>query len=483
MKWSMFFSGVAALSILVGTAWAADEAAKPASPERAFSALDFGAVADGKTDDTAAIQKAIDAASKQGGIVYLPAGKYLVAGSLNIKVGVALKGVQEAPVSIDPLTGTVILATGGRDKEDAPALFEMGQSSTVKGLTVWYPDQKPTDIHPYPWTFHLRDFDNTVEDITLINSYNGIRVGPENNVRHRIRSVYGCVLRRGLEVDNCTDIGRVENVQFHCHWWSAKSTGGAWKPVYQYMIDHLDAFVFARTDWEYVTNCFVFPANIGWRFIKSEHGMCNGQFTGDGADATQTAVQVDAIQYMGLLITGGQFVSFNGKDPVEVRVSDTNRGNVRFVNCAFWGPSNNNAIIKGKGYVSFSDCFFSSSKKDTPDNPLVVAKSGRLQINNSSFASKKPSVELGPDVTHAIIQGNNGANGVKVIDKTGGKAIVKDNEPAGKRGGGDSGFDGAVSPGQGRHRDIKAAKAPTVWRFGGRNSRHAGRKGVSPIGL
>ncbi|MBI5092144.1 MAG: hypothetical protein HZB26_06815 [Candidatus Hydrogenedentes bacterium] len=408
--------------------WAADEPAKKPQGQP-LSVLSFGAVADGKTDDTAAIQRAIDEAAKQGGTVCVPAGKYLVAGSLQIKVGVALAGAQEAPVAIEPLTGSVILATGGRDKEDGPALFEMGQSSTVKGLTIWYPEQKPTEIHPYSWTFHLKEFDNTVENVTLINSYNGIRVGPEPNVRHRIRSVYGCVLRRGLQVDACTDIGRIENVQFHCHWWSAKSIGGDWEPVFNYMIDHLEAFVFARTDWEYVSNCFVFPANIGWRFIKSAQGSCNGQFTGNGADATQTAVQVDDIQPMGLLITGGQFVSFTGKDPVEVRVTETNKGNVRFVNCAFWGPAVHNAIIKGEGYVSFTDCYFSSDKKETPDSPLVVVESGRVQVNNSSFATQQPSVQLGPNVKHAIVQGNNGARGVRVIDNTGGKAVLSNNEP------------------------------------------------------
>jgi len=394
-----------------------------------FNVLDFGAAADGATDDTAAIQSTIDAAAAKGGVVVMPPGKYLVKGSLQVKVGVAVKGAAEAPLAIEPLTGTVILATGGRDNEAAPALFEMGQSSTVTGLTVWYPDQKPTDIHPYPWTFHLTGFDNTVENVTLINSYNGIKVGPEPNVRHRIRSVYGCVLRRGLFVDACTDIGRVENVQFHCHWWSAASIGGEWDPVFNYMVEHLEAFVFGRTDWEYVTNCFVFPAKIGWRFIKTEKGMCNGHFTGNGADACETAVLVEAIQPMGLLITGGQFVSFTGKNPVEVQIAETCYGSVRFVNCAFWGPALHNAIVKGKAFVSFNDCYFSSWKKDTPDNPLVVVESGRVQINNSTFATPQPSIRLGPGVAHAIIQGNNGRAGVRIEDNTGGKAIIVNNEP------------------------------------------------------
>jgi len=43
-----------------------------------FDPVAFGAKADGKTDDTAAIRKALDAAGKLGGVVRLPAGEYTV---------------------------------------------------------------------------------------------------------------------------------------------------------------------------------------------------------------------------------------------------------------------------------------------------------------------------------------------------------------------------------------------------------------------
>jgi len=132
-----------------------------------WSVQAFGAKGDGSTDNTASIQKALDEAGKAGGQVLLPPGRYRVAGSLRIPPGVTLQGVSDAPVWSEPLKGSVILATGGRDKEDAPALFELGHSATVHGITVWYPEQKPEEIHPYPWSFHLRGHDNTVENVTL----------------------------------------------------------------------------------------------------------------------------------------------------------------------------------------------------------------------------------------------------------------------------------------------------------------------------
>jgi hypothetical protein len=393
------------------------------------SATAFGAKANGTNDDTIAIQKALDEAAKAGGQVLLPPGQYLVGGSLRVPPGVTLQGGMDSPVWSEPLKGSVILATGGRDKEDAPALFEMGHASAVRGVTVWYPDQKPTDIRPYPWTFHLQGHDNTVENVTLINSYNGIRIGPENNVRHRIRSVVGCVLRRGIFVDFCTDIGRIENVQFHCHWWSAKTVGGDWKPVHEFMWKNLEAFIFGRTDWEYVNNTFVYPVNIGYRFIATKNGAANGQFAGIGADEAQICVKVDEIQPMGLLISNGQFVCMHGDIRTEVLVEKTCHGSVRLVNCAFWGPARQCVVSHSRSFVSMSDCFLSSTgRKNNPGNFLVEADGGRLQVRGCSFGSDEPGIALRPGLQHAIITENNGVAGVEIANEIGERAVLANNE-------------------------------------------------------
>ena len=78
--------------------------------------------------------------------------------------------------------------------------------------------------------------------------------------------------------------------------------------------------------------------------------MCNGNFLGIGADGGCTAVEVEDCANYGLLITNGEFVAFRGPDPTMVDVKPTNRGSVRLVNCAFWGPCQQIARIAGRGY-------------------------------------------------------------------------------------------------------------------------------------
>jgi len=62
-----------------------------------FNVLDYGAIGNGTTDDTAAINSAIAAATPTingvyGGIVYFPKGTYLVSSTISIPNGVCLKG-------------------------------------------------------------------------------------------------------------------------------------------------------------------------------------------------------------------------------------------------------------------------------------------------------------------------------------------------------------------------------------------------------
>ena len=59
----------------------------------------WGAKKDAVTDDTGAIQKAMDAAANKGGgiVFFVPGGEYAMRGNLVIPSGVELRGVYDVP--------------------------------------------------------------------------------------------------------------------------------------------------------------------------------------------------------------------------------------------------------------------------------------------------------------------------------------------------------------------------------------------------
>jgi hypothetical protein len=197
------------------------------------------------------------------------------------------------------------------------------------------------------------------------------------------------------------------------------------------MWQNCEAFIFGRTDWEYVNNTFVFPVNIGYRFIHTDTGEANGQFSGIGADEAQTCVKVEHIQRMGLLISNGQFVAMRGPHPRQIVIEPTCSASVRLVNCAFWGPAEQNVVSHGGGYLSLSDCYFSSGYSDKPSAlPLVEADAGRLQLRGCTFDATGPGIALRKGLHHAIVTENNGLHGVQIVNEIGTNAVVSFNETA-----------------------------------------------------
>lgn len=369
----------------------------------------FGALGDGKTDDTAAFQKALDAAAKVGGgVVYAPVGNYFFAGHLNIPKAVTLAGVWQSVPAHNGIRnrglpkptddGTTFLITEGAGNENAPPFITLNTNSTLKGVVLYYPRQNVDDIpKPYPWAIAMRGKNPAVLAVEMLNPYNGIDA--TKNERHLIRDVQGQPIRRGILVDAIYDIGRIENVHFN-PWWSMKPK------LFQWQMENGEAFIFGKSDWQYVYNTFCFGYNIGYKFIRTKTGQCNGNFLGIGADDCYTALVVEQCAPYGLLITNGEFVSFHGPDPTMIKVEKTNTGSVRFVNCAFWGPSNQIAKIAGTGTVGFSDCTLVQWGGKDGSRHAIQAQSGTVLIRGCEFQQDRPHILLGKKVSRAIIAEN-----------------------------------------------------------------------------
>lgn len=391
--------------------------------------IDHGAKADGINDDTEAFQKALDATSAKGGIVIVPSGTYLIAGSLNIPEGVTLQGVWQAPHNTALGKGSVIFATGSADNENGLPLINLASNSCVKGITVFYPEQNINEVKTYPWTIQGRGTNCSVIDVTLANPYKGIDFGTYSNELHFIRNVYGCPLKVGVFVDNCTDIGRIENVHFNPNAWtrcghsnSPKDGSPEWDKLIKYLTENLEGFVFARTDWQYVSNCFVIFPKIGFHFISGAKRKGNVLITQSGADMTDISVQVDASQkHAGLEFVNCQFMA-------TVIIKSTNEGPVKFTNCGFWSikSTTSQAIIEGTGTVTFNATHFSEWGDSDKDAPCINLKSGKMIINACEFREEgKKQIELGPGTVGAVIIGNRFQSGTKITNNAPSSAKIQ----------------------------------------------------------
>ncbi|HEV58749.1 MAG TPA: hypothetical protein ENN87_14840 [Phycisphaerales bacterium] len=395
-----------------------------------WNVRDFDAKGDGATDDTAAFQAALDAAAKAGGgTVFAPRGNYLFAGRLNVPSAVTLAGVWASVPAHNGLRdrgtpkptddGTTFLVTEGAGNEDGPPFITLNTNSTLRGVVLYYPNQKIDDVpEAYPWAIAMRGKNPAVLAVEMLNPYNGIDA--TRNERHLIRDVQGQPLRRGILVDAIYDIGRIENVHFN-PWWSMRPK------LFQWQMEHGEAFIFGRSDWQYVYNTFCFGYNVGYKFVRTRAGVCNGNFLGIGADDCQTALVVEQCAPFGLLITNGEFVSFHGPDPTMIDVQSTNTGSVRFVNCAFWGPCNQIARIAGRGTVGFGDCTFTQWGGPQGDRPAIQAAGGTLLVRGCEFRQDRPQIDLGADVRRAVITGNIWTGGERVNNQSKGNVHISGN--------------------------------------------------------
>jgi pectate lyase-like protein len=395
-------------------------AARPvAMPGGWIDATDFGAVGDGRSDDTKALQDALDAAAANNKpICHLPPGHYRLNGSLLVPPGVTLQGASGGvPHSEHPI-GTVLLAYGGRGEADGAALITLRPNGIIRNLIIHYPEQKLPDVQPYPWTIRADGELCQVTDVTLTNPYQALDFGTKWNELHIVRNVFGCPLKTGMFIDQCTDIGRVENVHFNPNFWTrmALEPRYAGGDIKAYLEQNLVGFKIGKTDWEYMTNCFVIFPRIGFHFADFGHGAGNAVITQSGSDICPVAVRVDNVQAH----AGVQFV--NGQIMARVEIGADNRGPVKFTNCGFWGvPGLAEQIIKrGPSTLMLSACHFTGWDRDGKGAPCIRADGGRLTVNGCEFMDmNKRQIVLSKGLQAATIFGCllRGTEGV--IDQSG----------------------------------------------------------------
>ncbi|MEM7791574.1 MAG: glycosyl hydrolase family 28-related protein [Verrucomicrobiota bacterium] len=372
---------------------------------------EFGADNTGATDASIAIQAAIDAAFNEfGGIIYLPAGSYLLQNPIILRKSCTLRGDWKQPTDSDKsVAGSVLLidhgAGSGSDPAD-PAAIAFGADTAIRDLSIFYPSQSPSAPIEYPFTLEGDGSDFIdVRNVTLVNSYRGIRMASGSASKALINSVYGSPIHRGIEMDKDTNIFRLQNANFAPEYWSESGLGSATnRAAIIAGIRSSNGIAFYLGDGDGAsayTSLFADGYDIGLQTFSNSGAssrffdvtlincrigidipVSKGNpylFAAGFVDAEQTALKVrDAAKSC-------EFNSFTFQSGNIIADQDT--GNLSLVNCDF--------LEWGAGYA-------------------IDSSGGKLVVAGCSFGENNRHIKLRPSSQRASVYGNTVSSGASL---------------------------------------------------------------------
>ena len=419
-----------------------------------FIVTDFGAKAEPGFDNRAAFQAAINAANNNGGgVVYIPVGNYefrsTQTGSRSVRVRAGAdettkdfnyEYVLQLPPSVqlrgdwaDPelnngkVLGTILEVRVGKNSpnydgaveswwNDAQAgnalrttytsiadrFIEMREGTGVTNLSIWYPEQDIDDVKPYPWTLFQTSGDcATVENVTLVNTYNGFYSAPSE--LHYVLNSYITALNTGVEVHVCTDIGRIENVRINPKYWANSGLPGSpsLAKVTKYTKANGTGFQMHRSDWEYVSYLYISGYKTGM-WVGREPGYSdtpNAQLYEIHIENCANGLYVQGVNPYGLLISNSTFKA--DKDDNAVYFFEDFRTSVQFNGVDF----NGHIVSDGSdGVISFESCTF-----DKYNDYALQINNGNVLLSQSEFKQPANHVYLGTN-TNTLKSVNSGYN-------------------------------------------------------------------------
>lgn len=260
----------------------------------------YGAKGDGITDDTEAIQKAIDyaRANKKSTVVF-PNGRYrLSKKSIIVRQGILLKGIDKMPAKSG--FGSDICQfeiTFGKGNVKIPA-FIVERFSGITGFSFLYPDQSPKAQQPilYGWTISTNGNESqdavVLRNLMLTNSYLGIKL--DNGGQHILENIFGQPFRIGIFIDRQYDVLTINNI----HFWPFYTQPG--QALYEWIQINGEAIVLNRTDGLQGNNWFAFGYQCGLHLSNIGNGSPWLTVNNLLIDVCRQPIVIDAVNYLTL---------------------------------------------------------------------------------------------------------------------------------------------------------------------------------------
>ncbi len=361
----------------------------------------FGATGNGSTDDTTAIQNAINAVQGTGKILYFPPGQYLVSSTLIITSPINIRG--EFPTFPAPLA----TPSGGSwiffDSNNTGIFVNTGSTSSspsgtdIGNLGFYRSTQVVPGSGTYTPTVQGEDIEITANDYTSIhdclflNPYIGIVSNGSGGLN--LRNLYLGAINQGIAVSFAADTVYVNNIHIWPFW-----TWGTEAGLTQYTLANLGAYVFGNVANPMITNIFSEFANRGLYFFS---------YTPSGGSAGTTVklhlvnADMDAFGKYGIFFGAagftGQFdnITMQSSEPTDTNTGSTgiydDAGGItaQFNNLSITNVESN-AIGQvaspagGNSYISVNNLYINNYGLSGTTVPALTFVAGLLSVGPTS---------------------------------------------------------------------------------------------------
>jgi len=383
----------------------------------------FGAKGDGVTDDTTAFQNAINfvyhTGTRAGGVVYVPNATYAFYGNLSLPAGVTLHGdwTNWTSGTTGAVGATFAIYTTG--SATGTAFLTVAGNDAVVGLNFWYPNQDPSNITPYPYTFQVSSA-CALQDVVLINSYLGMNI---HGNEYSPRGVYGSPLAQGIQVDGGADWASMADINFTPAIWAASklpNAPAANGPQATWMLNNGTGIVLMRIDGINCIQINISGYNVGVNMSQSSGPGTTGVSMPSIYSGTIQNCNTGVVANYMPSQQGLQMTNFTISAGTAIAHTAVTGFFIQLENCLLTGTSGTSVLIDANGSGDWNDFF---QAQDCTFNGTIVQNSGVGDLVDCTLNSGTQCV-LGSNVCKTAFAGCSFSPSQKIVNNAAASALI-----------------------------------------------------------